>query len=45
VLEARRAEPLPTTPGDDGAGWLAIYKQLVSPVREGAVLTHREAAP
>jgi len=45
VLDARRSEPLPTTPGEDGAGWLAVYKQLVSTVREGAVLTRRETAP
>jgi dihydroxy-acid dehydratase len=44
VLDARRSEPLPTTPGEDGAGWLAVYKQLVSPVGEGAVLTRRETA-
>jgi dihydroxy-acid dehydratase len=42
VLEARRAEPLPTEPGEDGAGWLALYKQLASPVSEGAVLTRQE---
>jgi dihydroxy-acid dehydratase len=42
VLDARRSEPLPTTPGEDGAGWLAVYRQLVSPVADGAVLTRRD---
>ena len=44
VLEARGVEPLPTEPGEDGAGWLAVYKQLASPVSEGAVLTPRKGA-